>query len=67
MSKFTVEEVNLMCVFNIADRAELIRNISQVLPHLEGDEMGELAGQVLRKLERITDGEFAEEVLEAAE
>lgn len=42
-----------MCVFETADRTELIRDISQVLPHLTGDEMGELAAQVLKKLECI--------------
>lgn len=67
MSKFTVEEVNLMCVFTITCRAELLRDINQVLPHLQGDEMGELAEQTLRKLEHMTDEEFAVEVLEAAE
>lgn len=67
MGKFTVEEINLMCVFESADRTELIRDISQVLPHLQGDEMGELAEQTLRKLERMTDEEFAVEVLEATE
>lgn len=67
MGKFTVEEVNLMCVFNIAVRTELIRDINQVLPHLAGDDMGELAEQTLRKLERMTNEEFAGEVLEAVE
>lgn len=56
-----------MCVFETADRTELIRDISQVLPHLTGDEMGELAEQVLRKLECMTDEKFAGEVLEATE
>ncbi|MDL2301018.1 transposon-transfer assisting family protein [Lachnospiraceae bacterium OttesenSCG-928-D06] len=67
MSKFTVEEVNLICVFNVAGRTELIGDIKQVLQHLQGDEMGELAEQVLRKLEGMADEEFAGEVLEAAE
>lgn len=67
MGKFTVEEINLMCVFGGMSRIELIRDINQVLPHLVDSEMGELAGQVLRKLERITDEEFAAVVLVAAE
>lgn len=66
MSKFTVEEVNLMCVFEFADRTKLIKDISHALPHLERDEMGELAGQVLRRLECMIDEEFEGEVLEAA-
>ncbi len=40
MDKFTVEEINLMCVFE---------------------------GQVLGKLETMSDAEFAEVALEAAE
>ena len=40
---------------------------SRVLPHLKESEMEELARNVLTKLQDMTDEEFAELVLEAAE
>ena len=67
MDKFTVEEVNLMCVFEGQDRKGMIADIKNVLPHIQDSDMGELAGQVLGKLEVMSDAEFAEVALEAAE
>ena len=67
MSNFTVEEINLMCVFDAKGRTELIENISRVLPHLDDKDMEELANRVIGKLQNMTDEEFAEVVLEAAE
>ena len=67
MDKFTVEEVNLMCVFEGQDRKDMIADIKNVIPHIQDSEMVELAGQVLGKLEAMSDEEFAEIELEAAE
>ena len=67
MGKFTVEEINLMCVFNAKSRMELIEDIGQVLPHLKESDMEDLARNVLTKLQNMTDEEFAELVLEAAD
>ena len=67
MEKFTVEEINLMCVFDRSGRTELIEDIGQVLPHLEDKDMEELANRVIGKLQNMTDEKFAEVALEAAE
>ena len=67
MDKFTVEEVNLMCVFEGQDRRGMIADIKNVIPHIQDSEMVELAGQALGKLETMIDEEFAEIGLEAAE
>ena len=67
MDKFTVEEMNLMCVFEGQDRKCMIADIKNVIPHIQDSEMLELAGQVLGKLENMSDEEFAEIELEAAE
>jgi len=67
MSNFTVEEINLMCVFDRSGRTELIEDIDRVLPHLDDKDMEELANRVIDKLQNMTDEEFAEVVLEAAE
>ena len=67
MGKFTVEEVNLMCVFEEQDRMGMIADIKNVIPHIQDSDMAELAGQVLGKLEATSDEEFAQVALEAAE
>ncbi len=67
MSNFTVEEINLMCVFDRSGRTELIEDIGRVLPHLDDKDMEELANWVIGKLQNMTDEEFAEVDLEAAE
>ena len=67
MNKFTVEEINFMCVFETQDRMKMIGDIRRVMPHIKDSEMEDLAGQVLRKLDGMTDKEFAENSLEAVE
>lgn len=67
MGKFTVEEINWICVFEKTDRADLMVAIEQVLPHLEDDDMEELAIRVLGKLETVTDEEFMRMDLEVVE
>ena len=67
MSKFTVEEINFMCVFETQDRKDMIGQIRQVMPHIKDSDMEDLSRQVLRKLDGMTDKEFAENSLEAVE
>lgn len=67
MNPFTVEEINLICVFEEQGRTELIAGIRRVLPYLEDGEMLELSMRVLEKLETMSDETFAKMVLEAAE
>ena len=67
MSKFTVEEINFMCVFETQDRTDMIGQIRQVMPHIKDSDMEDLSRQVLRKLDGMTDKEFAENSLEAVE
>lgn len=67
MNKFTVEEINFMCVFETQNRMKMMEEIRRIMPHIKDSDMGDLAGQVLRKLDGMTDKEFAELVLEAAE
>ena len=67
MSKITVEEINFMCVFETQDRMQMLENIRQVMLHIKDSDMEELAEQVLGKLQSMTDEEFTEVSLEAAE
>lgn len=62
---FTVEEVNLICVFAGESRSEVIKDIERALPYLEDTYMEELSISVVRKLHDMTDEEF--EWLELAE
>jgi hypothetical protein len=67
MDKFTVEEINLMCVFEGQDRTGMIAEIKNVIPHIQDSDMVELAEQVKEKLEAMSDEEFAQVALDAAE
>ena len=67
MNKFTVEEINLMCVFEGHGRKGMAADIRNVIKHIQDSNMAELAEQVLEKLESMSDEEFAEVALEAAE
>ena len=67
MDKFTVEEINLMCVLEGQDRTGMIADIKNVIPHIQDSVMVELAGQVTGKLEAMSDEEFAQVALDAAE
>ena len=67
MDKFTVEEINMMCVFEGQDRTGMIADIKNVIPHIQDSDMAELAGQVIGNLKAMSDAEFAEAALEAAE
>ena len=58
MGKFTVEEINLICVFDKKNRKELIENIEHILPHLKESDMLEIAKNVMLKVLNMTDDEF---------
>ena len=67
MSNLTVEETNLLCVFDGKDRGVMIADIKRVQPLLKDSEMEELTEQVLNKPENMNDEQYAELVLEPAE
>ena len=66
-NKFTVEESNLICVFQNNSRTEVMKSISMALKQINDEDMIDLSLQVLRKLENMTDKEFAILKLEVAE
>ena len=67
MNKFTVEEINFMCVFETQNRMKVMEEIGRIMPYIKDSDMEDLSGQVLRKLNGMTDKEFAENSLEAVE
>lgn len=60
MSKFTVEETNLICIYNTGTRTGLIAELSEMKNHLEDDEtqLLELTQKVISKLTNMKDEEF---------
>ena len=58
---FTVEEVNLICVFAGESRSEVIEDIELALPYLEDTDMLELTNRVIGRLRNMTDDEFLEQ------
>ena len=60
MSKFTVEETNLICIYNTGSREGLISELSKMQTHLQKDET-ELLGftySVIDKVNAMKDDEF---------
>ena len=56
---FTVEEENLICIYDTSDRAALINNINDAIPHFEEPELREIAESAVSKLKVMTDTEFS--------
>lgn len=66
MSKFTVEETNLICIYNTGSREDLISELSKMQTHLQNDET-ELLGltySVIDKLNAMKDDEFEDIIVE---
>ena len=65
-TRFTVEETNLISIYIYEDRASLIAEMSDALPYMDED-MRDLANRTLEKLRTMTDEEFAELNIYAAD
>lgn len=66
MNRFTVEEMNLLHIYHDSSRQELVGNINAALPFMDGD-MKELAGRTLAKIDALTEAEYAELAVYAAD
>ena len=63
---FTVEEVNLICIFAGESRSEVIEDIERALPYLDDPHMEDLSNRIIGKLQNMTDEEFEQlELIEA--
>ena len=65
-TRFTVEELNLISIYIYEDRTSLIEEMSDALPYMDED-LRDLAHRTLNKLHAMTDEEFAELDVYAAE
>ena len=64
---FTVEEVNLICIYAGESRSQVIEDIERALQYLEDPDMEELSNRVIGKLQNMTDEEFEQLELTEAE
>lgn len=53
MSKFTVEEMNLICIYNTGSRTGLLSELAHMKTHLEKDEI-ELLGLAKSVMDKVT-------------
>jgi hypothetical protein len=56
--QFTVEEINLMGIFDADSRAALITELETALPDLSEPELIEITENVLAKLRKMSDADF---------
>ena len=63
---FTVEEVNLICIYAGESRGEVIEDIERALPYLDDSDMAELSNRIIGILRNMTDEEYEQlELIEA--
>ena len=66
MIRLTVEETNLLSIYNEGGKRGLIENINAALPFMDED-MRELAKRTLSKVDALTEEDYAELAIYAAE
>ena len=66
MIRLTVEEMNLLSIYHEGSKAQLMENMTAALPFMDKD-MRELAKRALSKVDALTEEEFAELAIYAAE
>mgnify|MGYP000652144508 CR=1 FL=1 len=59
MIRLTVEETNLLSIYNEGGKRALIENVNAALPYMDAD-MRELAKRTLSKVNALTDAEYKE-------
>ena len=66
MINFTVEETNLLSIYDTGSKQELIENVIEALPFMDED-IREIAKRALLKIDDLSDTEYAELDLCAAD
>jgi len=59
MEQFSVEEMNLMCIYNIDSRQSLLADLREGLADVYEPEMREVFESAIAKLEKISDEEYS--------
>ena len=58
MIRLSVEETNLLSIYAENSKRALLENINAALPYMDAD-MRELAGRTMRKVDALTEEEYA--------
>ena len=58
--RFSLEEINLMCIYDCTSRSGLIDELEDAIEFVDDPEMLRLMEQTIEKLHRTTDAQFAE-------
>ena len=66
MIRLTVEETNLLSIYHEGGKRGLIENINAAMPYMDAD-MRELSQRTLKKIDGLTEAEYAELALYAAD
>lgn len=59
MELFTVEEINLMCIYDTGTRKSLLSGLNAALPDVYEPELRALMQSVITRLESMTDADFS--------
>ena len=65
MNRFSIEELNLMCIYDTGTRSGLIAGLEKIALELAPDdaELSELIQSALKKLTAMSDEEYGELIL----
>ena len=66
LTPFSVEEENLICIFNTSSRAALIGGISNAISDLDEPKLREVAKSALGKLKSMSDADFSAHIFHPA-
>ena len=66
MIRLTVEETDLLSIYHEGSKAQLAENINAALPYMDED-MKQFAQRTLSKVDALTEEEYAELAIYAAE
>ena len=66
MNRFTVEETNLLSIYTEDSKRALLENINAALPFMDAD-MRELAERTMQKVDALTETDYAELAVYAAD
>ena len=56
---FTVEEINLICIYSNSNKQDAMAGISQALSKEQDEDMARLMHQTIEKLDRVTNEQFS--------
>ncbi|GHV13173.1 hypothetical protein FACS1894219_07570 [Clostridia bacterium] len=57
--QFTLEQINLMCIFDTSDRNSLIADIKAAIPIFDDPEITEIAENAVSQLEKMSGAKFS--------